>query len=74
MMRRAWKTPADVARDGFDALMAGKVHVVAGSFKNKVQSTMAQVTPDRFTAEMHRKRSEPGSASRVKDRDREANP
>lgn len=66
--------PADVARDGFDALMAGKDHVVAGSFKNKVQSTMAQVTPDKVTAEMHRKLSEPGSASKVKDRDREANP
>lgn len=66
--------PADVARDGFDALMAGKDHVVAGSFKNKVQSTMAQVTPDKVTAEMHRKLSEPGSASKVKDRDRDANP
>jgi uncharacterized protein len=39
--------PADVARDGFEALMAGKDHVVAGSFKNKVQSTMAQITPDK---------------------------
>ncbi len=47
---------------------------IAGSFKNKVQSTMAQVTPDKVTAEMHRKLSEPGSASKVKDRDRDANP
>ena len=29
--------PADVARDGFEALMAGKDHVVAGAFKNKVR-------------------------------------
>ena len=65
-------SPADVARDGFEALMAGKDHVVAGSFRNKVQSTVAQVTPDKVTAEMHRKLSEPGSASKVKDR--EANP
>ena len=64
----------DLARDGFDALMAGKDHFVAGSFKNKVQSTMAQVTPDKVTAEMHRKLSEPGSASKVKNRDRDANP
>jgi short-subunit dehydrogenase len=28
---------ADVARDGYEALMAGKDHVVAGSFKNKIQ-------------------------------------
>jgi len=53
--------------------MAGKDHVVAGSFKNKVQSTMAQVTPDKVTAEMHRKLSEPGSARKVK-KDPEANP
>ena len=66
--------PADVARDGFEALMAGKDHVVAGAFKNKVQSTMAQVTPDKVTAEMHRKLSEPGSESKVKDSDREVNP
>ena len=31
-------------------------------------------TPDKVTAEMHRKLSEPGSASEVRDRDRQANP
>jgi len=29
--------PADVARQGFEAMMSGKDHVVAGSMKNKVQ-------------------------------------
>jgi hypothetical protein len=53
-----------VAREGFDALMEGKDHVVAGSFKNKVQATLAHVLPDTLTAEMHRKQSEPGSAER----------
>jgi short-subunit dehydrogenase len=53
---------AEVARQGFEALMKGKDHVVAGSFKNKVQSAMAQVTPETVAAEMHRKLSEPGSA------------
>jgi short-subunit dehydrogenase len=38
--------PAEVARDGFEALMAGKDHVVAGSFKNKVQATMSHILPD----------------------------
>jgi short-subunit dehydrogenase len=52
---------AEVARQGFEALMAGKDHVVAGSIKNKIQSTMAQVTPEPLLAEMHRKLSEPGS-------------
>jgi uncharacterized protein len=50
--------PADVAKSGFEALMAGDDHVVAGSFKNKVQATMAHVLPDTMTAEMHRKQAE----------------
>jgi uncharacterized protein len=56
--------PADVARDGFEAMMDGKDHVVAGSFKNKVQTVMAHVMPDPAVAETHRKQSEPGSASK----------
>jgi uncharacterized protein len=54
--------PADVARDGFEALMAGKDHVVAGSLKNKFQTTMAQILPNSVVAEQHRKVAEPGSA------------
>ena len=54
--------PAQVARQGFDALMAGKDHVVAGSFKNKVQVVAGKVMPDTVKAEMHRKMAEPGSA------------
>ena len=54
--------PADIARDGFEALMAGKDHVVAGSVKNKVQSTIAQVLPETTKAEIHWKLGEPGSA------------
>ena len=53
---------AEVARQGFEALMAGKDHIVAGSFKNKVQATAAHVLPDTVTAEQHRKQTEPGSA------------
>jgi hypothetical protein len=30
--------PADVAKSGFEALVAGEDHLVAGSFKNKVQA------------------------------------
>ena len=54
---------AEVARQGFEALMKGKDHVVAGSLKNKVQSTLAQVTPEPALAELHRKLSEPGSGT-----------
>ncbi|HWE50834.1 MAG TPA: SDR family NAD(P)-dependent oxidoreductase [Bryobacteraceae bacterium] len=51
--------PAEVAKEGFEALMAGEDHVIAGSFKNKVQATMAHVLPDTTVAEMHRKQGEP---------------
>jgi short-subunit dehydrogenase len=56
--------PAEVARAGFDALMAGDERVVAGSFKNKVQAAASRVMPDRMKAEMHRKMAEPGSGTR----------
>ncbi|HET6145424.1 MAG TPA: SDR family NAD(P)-dependent oxidoreductase [Candidatus Acidoferrales bacterium] len=55
---------AEVARDGFEALMAGKDHVVAGSFKNKIQATVSHIIPDTVAADMHRKQSEPGSADK----------
>ncbi|HEX3735910.1 MAG TPA: SDR family NAD(P)-dependent oxidoreductase [Solirubrobacterales bacterium] len=53
--------PAEVARQGFDALMAGKEKVVGGSLKNKLQTAVAGVIPDSMKAEMHRKMAEPGS-------------
>jgi short-subunit dehydrogenase len=53
--------PADVARDGWDALMKGEAHIVSG-WKNKVQATLAHVTPAAILAEQHRKMAEPGTA------------
>jgi uncharacterized protein len=53
--------PAEVARQGFEALMEGKEKVVGGSMKNKVQAAVAGVIPDKLKAEMHRKMAEPGS-------------
>jgi short-subunit dehydrogenase len=53
--------PAQVAQQGFDALMAGKDHVVAGSVKSKMQAGMAKVVPQTTSAERHRRMSEPGS-------------
>lgn len=41
----ALSDPADVAKEGFDALMAGKDKVIAG-MKNKIQTTMGNVIPD----------------------------
>jgi short-subunit dehydrogenase len=53
--------PADVARDGWNALMKGEAHIVSG-WKNKVQAAVAHVTPAAILAEQHRKMAEPGSA------------
>jgi len=53
--------PADVAKDGWDAVMSGKAAIVSG-WKNKLQSAVANVTPNAVLAEQHRKMAEPGSA------------
>ena len=52
--------PADVAKAGFDAMMKGEGDVVTG-WKNKLQTTIANVTPSDVLAERHRKIAEPGS-------------
>ncbi len=54
--------PADVARDGYEALMDGKERVVSHSVKTKAQGLGSRVLPDGVKAEMHRKQAEPGSA------------
>jgi short-subunit dehydrogenase len=54
--------PAVVAKQGFEALMSGDDHVVAGSVKNKIQAVAAKVLPDTMKAEQHRKMAETGSA------------
>ncbi|HVX67947.1 MAG TPA: hypothetical protein VHA11_15145, partial [Bryobacteraceae bacterium] len=56
--------PAEVAREGFEALMSGSDHVVAGATKNKLQAAAGHVLPDPVVAQVHRKQSEPGSAKR----------
>ncbi|MEV6846990.1 SDR family NAD(P)-dependent oxidoreductase [Actinoplanes sp. NPDC051411] len=55
--------PAQVAKQGFEALMKDREKVVAGSARTKAQDAMSKVLPDRAKAEMHRKMAEPGSAS-----------
>jgi short-subunit dehydrogenase len=42
--------PADVAADAYDALMAGRSSVVAGSFKNRLQAELATHLPDALAA------------------------
>jgi short-subunit dehydrogenase len=54
---------AMVAKTGFEAMMKGEGDVVSG-FKNKVQSSIANVTPAGVLAKQHRKMAEPGTANR----------
>ena len=55
--------PADVAKDGYDALMAGKDKIVSG-FKNKVMTTLGNITPDPMQAEQMKKMQEPENEDR----------
>jgi short-subunit dehydrogenase len=52
--------PADVAKDGWDALMSGKDTIISG-WKNKLQVAAAGVLPQSVPAQMHRGMAEPGS-------------
>ena len=60
--------PGEVARQGYDALMAGKEKVVGGSLKNKVQTVAGKVVPDSVKAEMHRKMAQPATVGEKEDR------
>ncbi|HEY2245927.1 MAG TPA: SDR family NAD(P)-dependent oxidoreductase [Bradyrhizobium sp.] len=52
---------AEVAAAGFEAMMSGEGDVVTG-LKNKIQSSVANVTPAAVLAKRHRKMAEPGTA------------
>ena len=51
---------AEVAKIGFEAMMDGKLEVVAG-FANKFRAAMSHVAPDAALAEMHRGMAQPGT-------------
>lgn len=55
--------PADVARDGYEAMKAGKDMVISG-FKNKMQVAVANILPDSMSAEQTKKNQEPVSAGK----------
>jgi short-subunit dehydrogenase len=54
-------SPAEVAKEGYEALKKGQDHVVAG-WKNKFSAAMTNVVSDSMLAEQHRRTAEPGSA------------
>ena len=51
--------PADVARDGFEAMMNGEERVVSASAKTKLQGRTSRFMPDSAKAAMHRRMAEP---------------
>jgi len=51
--------PAEVAKDGFEALMAGKDRVVAGSAKNKAQVAAGKLLPETARAAVHAAQTKP---------------
>lgn len=53
--------PAEVAKQGFEALMKGKERITASSMKTKAQEVVNKVLPDKVKAEVHRWMAEPGS-------------
>jgi uncharacterized protein len=54
--------PADVARQGFEAMMAGEGEVITG-WNNKLRAAIAHVTPSDRLAEIHRAEAQPGTAA-----------
>ena len=58
--------PADVARDGFEALMAGKERVVSASMTTKMQGRMSRLLPDAAKARAHALMAKPGGAEQLK--------
>lgn len=58
--------PADVAKEGFAAMMAGKDHVITGGLPNKIQGAVSGIIPETVRAEIHSKLTEPGSGDKTK--------
>lgn len=55
--------PADVAREGFEALMAGRERVISASPSTKLMGRFSRALPDSVKAKMHRVQARPGSGS-----------
>jgi short-subunit dehydrogenase len=55
---------ADVARDGFEALMEGKERVESASLMTKLQGRGSRFLPDSAKAAVHKRMTEPGGAKK----------
>jgi uncharacterized protein len=55
--------PAQVARQAYEALIAGKHEIVAGPITTKFEGTISKAMPEEITAAKHAKMAEPGGAT-----------
>ena len=51
--------PAEVAKDGFEALLGGQDHVIAGSARNKAQVAGSRFLPEQARATLHAAQTRP---------------
>ncbi len=56
--------PADVARQGYEALMAGRDHVVAGSLMNNMMAGIAKVVPEKVGAALQGMQTKPNDLTK----------
>jgi uncharacterized protein len=56
--------PAQVARQAYEALIAGKHEIVAGPITTKFEGTISKAMPEEITAAKHAKMAEPGGATK----------
>jgi short-subunit dehydrogenase len=56
--------PADVAKMGFEAMMAGKDKVIAASLKSKLEGIAGEVLPETLKARMQARQTKPGSVKK----------
>jgi short-subunit dehydrogenase len=56
--------PADVAKKGFDAMMAGKDKVIAASMKSKLEGLAGEILPEPTKAKMQGGQTRPGSGEK----------
>lgn len=57
--------PAEVARQGFEALMDGKSHVLGGSLLHRIKNATNDLMPEQVKAKMYAGATKPGSAAAV---------
>jgi hypothetical protein len=55
-------TPEEVAKQGIEALLAGKDHVYAASLKTKIEGMVANAIPGAVKGAMHEKMAKPKTA------------